>query len=131
MSFLTLRDEGFRSPKRAKPFSRPSVVELMRRLEVHHPRSRRRPPLKAHEWWLSDLERALGVANSTLHRWRQCGRLEARWHPESKRWVARVDAAAFERLKHQCALPAGHEHRTMGLDTPPSQPTALSGFINA
>jgi DNA invertase Pin-like site-specific DNA recombinase len=44
-----LAQEGFRSPKRAKPFSRQSVVELMRRLEVHPPRSRRRPPLRAHE----------------------------------------------------------------------------------
>jgi hypothetical protein len=73
----------------------------------------------------------LDVANSTLHRWRKGGRLEARWHPESKRWVVRVDKAEFERLNQQCALPAGHEHRTMGLDTQPSQPTALSGFINA
>jgi len=126
-----LTHEGFRSPKQAKPFSRQSVVELMRRLEVHHPRRRRRPPLNAHEWWLSDLERALGVANSTLHRWRKCGRLEACWHPASKRWVARVDEAEFERLKQQCALPAGHENRKMWLDPQPSPPTALSRFINA
>jgi hypothetical protein len=126
-----LAHEGFRSPKQAKPFSRQSVVELMRRLEVHHPRRRQRPPLKAHEWWLSDLERAVGIANSTLHRWRQCGRLEARWHPESKRWVARVDEAEFERLKQQGALPAGHENRKMWLDTHTPQPTVLSRLINA
>jgi hypothetical protein len=126
-----LAHEGCRSPKQAKPFSRQSVVELMRRLEVHHPRGRRRPSLKDHEWWLADLERALGVANSTLHRWRKCGRLEARWHPESKRWVARVDEAELERLKHQCALPAGHENRQMWLDTQPSPPTAVSDFIKA
>jgi DNA invertase Pin-like site-specific DNA recombinase len=126
-----LAHEGFRSPKQAKPFSRQSVVELMRRLAVHHPCRRRRPPLKAHEWWLSDLERALGVANSTLHRWRKCGRLEARWHPERKRWVARVDETEFERLKQQCALPAGHENRKMWLDTHASQPPALSHYINA
>jgi DNA invertase Pin-like site-specific DNA recombinase len=126
-----LAQEGFRSPKQAKPFSRQAVVELMRRLEVHHPRSRRRPPLKEHEWWLSDLERALGVANSTLQRWRKCGRLEARWHPESKRWVARVDEAELERLTQQCALPTGHENRKIWLDTQTSQPPELSRFINA
>jgi DNA invertase Pin-like site-specific DNA recombinase len=126
-----LAHEGFRSPKQAKPFSRQSVVELMRRLAVHHPRRRRRPPLHAHEWWLSDLERALGVANATLHRWRKCGQLEARWHPESKRWVARVDEAEFKRLKHQCALPAGHANRTIWLDPQPSPPTAVCRFINA
>jgi hypothetical protein len=123
--------EGFRSPKQARPFSRQAVVELMRRLAAYHPRQRRRPPLPAHEWWLSDLERALGVANSTLHRWRQCGQLEARWHPQSKRWVARVDEAECERLKHQCALPAGHANRKIWLDPQPSPPTALSRLSNA
>ena len=52
-----LAQEGFHAPKQATPFSRQSVVELMRRLGVHHPRRRRRPPLRDHEWWLSDLER--------------------------------------------------------------------------
>jgi hypothetical protein len=108
-----LAHEGFRAPKHATPFSRQSVVELMRRLEVHQPRSRHRPRLKAHEWWLSDLERASGVVNSTLHPWRQCGRLEARWHPESKRWVARVDAAELARPKLHCALPAGKASRQL------------------
>jgi DNA invertase Pin-like site-specific DNA recombinase len=126
-----LAQEGFRSPKQAKPFSRQAVIELMRCLAVSHPRRRRRPPLPAHEWWLSDLERALGVANSTLHRWRKCGQLDARWHPQSKRWVARVDEAEFERLKHQCALPVGYANRRIWLDPQPSPPTALSRLINA
>jgi Recombinase zinc beta ribbon domain len=72
-----LAHEGFRSPKRAKPCSRQSVVELMRRLEVHHPRSRRRPPLKAHEWWLSDLER--------VH-----------WASRTRRCIAGVSAAGWK-----------------------------------
>jgi hypothetical protein len=75
-----LAREGFRSPKQAKPFSRQSVVELMQRLAVHHPHRRRRLPLRKHEWWLSDLARAVGGSHSTLHRWRQCGWLQARWH---------------------------------------------------
>jgi DNA invertase Pin-like site-specific DNA recombinase len=83
-----LAQEGFRSPKQAKPFSRQAGIALMRRLAVYHPRRRRRPPLPAHEWWLSALARAWGVATSTLHRWRQCGQLDARGHPQSKRWVA-------------------------------------------
>ena len=86
-----LAQEGCRSPKQAKPFSRQAVIELMRRLAVHQPRRRRRLPLSQHEWWRSDLERALGVSNSTLPRWRQCGRLQARWQDQSKRWVAWAD----------------------------------------
>jgi len=45
-----LAQEGFHSAKHARPFSRQSVIELMRRLGVHQPRRRRRPPLNEHEW---------------------------------------------------------------------------------
>ncbi len=102
-----LAHEGCRSPTQAGPFSRPSVVELMRPLEGHQPRRRRRLPLSQHEWWWSDLERALGVSNSTRHRWRQCGWRAARGHPQSKRWVALADAAELERRKQRGTRPAG------------------------
>ena len=52
-----LAQEGCHAPKQATPCSRPSVVEVRRRLGVHPPRRRRRPPLRDHAWWLSDLER--------------------------------------------------------------------------
>ena len=52
-----LAQEGFHAPKQATPFSRQAVVELRRRLGVPHPRRRRRPPLRAHAWWVSDVER--------------------------------------------------------------------------
>jgi hypothetical protein len=91
-------------------------VELMRRFGVHHPRRRHRPPLGEHEWWLSDLERVLGVANSTLHQWRKRGQLQARWHDQSQRWVAWADAAELQRLKQRRALPAGEASRHMWRD---------------
>jgi DNA invertase Pin-like site-specific DNA recombinase len=119
-----LAHEGFHSPKYARPFSRQSVVELMRRLGVHQPRRRRRPPLHEHEWWLSDLERELGRSNSTLHQWRKRGWLQARWHEQSKRWVAWADAVELARLKQWCARPAGYESRNLWLDAQRSQPTA-------
>jgi DNA invertase Pin-like site-specific DNA recombinase len=116
-----LAQEGFHSPKQATPFSRQSVVELMRRLGVHHPRRRRRPPLRDHEWWLSDLERVLGVANSTLHQWRKRGRLQVRWHDQSQRWVAWADEAELQRLKQRCALPPGaaSHHRWLAAQRSP------------
>jgi hypothetical protein len=119
-----LAHEGFRSPKYAKPFSRQSVVELMRRLGVHQPRRRQHPPLHEHEWWLSDLERELGRSNSTLHQWRKRGWLQARWHEQSKRWVAWADAIELARLKQWCARPAGYESRNLWLEAQRSQPTA-------
>jgi hypothetical protein len=118
-----LAHEGFHSPKYARPFSRQSVIELMRRLGVQQSQRRRRPPLNEHEWWLSDLERELGRSNSTLHQWRKRGWFQARRHEQNKRWVAWVDEAELQRLKERCALPAGYESRQMWLDAHPSQPT--------
>jgi hypothetical protein len=118
-----LAHEGFHSPKYARPFSRQSVIELMRRLGVYQSRRRRRPPLNAPEWWLSDLEREVGRSNSTLHQWRKRGWLQARWHAQSKRGVAWAEAAEVQRLKQRCALPAGYASRKMWLDAQPSLPT--------
>jgi hypothetical protein len=119
-----LAQEGFHSPKHARPFSRQSVIELMRRLGVHQRRRYRRPALNEHEWWLLDLERELGRSNSTLHQWRTHGWLQARWHEPSKRWVAWADEAELKRLKQRCALPAGYESRKRWLDAQPTEPTA-------
>jgi DNA invertase Pin-like site-specific DNA recombinase len=118
-----LAQEGFCSPKHARPFSRQSVIELMRRLGVHQPRRRRRPPLPEHAWWLSDLEREVGRSNSTLHQWRKRGWLQARWHDHSKRWVAWADEAELQRLKQRGALPTGEASRQGWLDAQRSQPT--------
>ncbi len=115
--------EGYRPPKQATRFSRQAVYELMLRLGVHQPRMRRRVTLRANEWWLSDLTRATGISNTTLHNWRKRGWLNARWHAQAKRWVARADAAALERLKQWHTLPAGYQSRQLWLDeAPPSPP---------
>jgi hypothetical protein len=119
----SLAQEGFHSPRQGTPFSRQAVHELMQRLGVHQPRRRGRPPLSQHEWWFSDLERVLGVANSTLHQWRKRGQLQVRWHDQSQRWVAWADEAELQRLQQRCALPAGEASRHMRLDAQPSQRT--------
>jgi hypothetical protein len=49
-----LAQEGFRSPKQDRPLTRQTVMELMRRLGIHHPRRRPRPPVGQHEWRLSE-----------------------------------------------------------------------------
>jgi hypothetical protein len=120
-----LAHEGFRSPTHARPFSRQSVIELMRRLGVHQPRRHRRPPLQAHEWWVSDLEGELGKSNSTVHQWRRRGWLQARGHDHSKRWVAWADEAERQRLKQRCAMPPGEASRHMWLDAHRSHPPVL------
>jgi DNA invertase Pin-like site-specific DNA recombinase len=115
-----LEPEGYQPPKQAKSFSRQAVYELMQRLGVHQRRARRRAALQAHEWWLSDLTRMTGISSTTLHNWRKRGWLKARWHPQTKRWVAWADAAELERLRQRHALPAGHYSRKVWLDEPTS-----------
>ena len=46
-----LAHEGCHAPQYARPFSRQSVMERMRRVGVPQPRRRRRPPFNAHAWW--------------------------------------------------------------------------------
>jgi hypothetical protein len=127
----SLAQEGFHSPKHGRPFSRQAVHELMQRLGVHQPRRRRHPPLGKHERWFSDLARVLGVANSTLHRWRKGGWLQARWHTQYKRWVAWVDTAELERLQQRCMAPTGTESRQRWLNAHTAyHPTAFPHMTN-
>ena len=129
-----LAEEGFESPKYARPFSRQSVVEIMKRLGLHQTLRRQRPILKAHEWWLSDLQSELGCSNSTLHLWRKRGWMQARRYENGRRWVAWADEAELQRLKQRCAVAAGDKIRDMWLDdqyaqtTPSLQSTTLSSY---
>jgi len=119
-----LEQEGYRPPKCAERFSRPAVLELMQRLGVHQPRTRRRATLAVHEWWVSDLARILGIPKTTLHTWRKRGWLQARWHAPTQRWIVRADATELGRLKERHALPPGYYSRRLWLHTASAHPTA-------
>jgi hypothetical protein len=112
-----LAQEGYRPSKRAERFSRPAVLELMRRLGVHQPRARRRTALAAHKWWVSDLAHTVGIPHTTLHAWRKRGYVQARWHAQTQRWIVWADGAELERLKQRHALPAGSYSHRLWLDT--------------
>jgi DNA invertase Pin-like site-specific DNA recombinase len=116
-----LASEGYRPPKQIGRFRRQAVHELMQRLGVVQRRRRRRPLLAEHEWWLSDLQRLVGVPKSTLHTWRQRGWLQARWHTPTKRWVIWADTVELERLKQRHALPAGYYSRQQWRDADAQQ----------
>jgi hypothetical protein len=119
--------EGYRPPKQAGRLRRQAVPELMQRLGVVPRRRHRRPPLTEHEWWLSDLQRLVGIPKSTLHAWRQRGWLQARWHTPTQRWVVWADTAELERLKQRHALPAGYYSRQQWrhADTHPAPPVLM------
>jgi hypothetical protein len=118
-----LAEEGFHSPKYARPFSRQSVIELRRRLGVHQPHRRQRPALQENEWWFSDLQCELDCSISTLHLWRQGGWIQAYRHEHGRCWVAVVDAADLQRLRQRRAVPASHKTHNVWLDAQSSQRT--------
>lgn len=118
-----LAEDGFQSPKYARPFSRQSVVELMKRLGLHQTLRRQRSALNKHEWWLSDLQSELGCSNSTLHLWRKRGWIQARRYEHGRRWVAWADETELQRLKQRCAVPAGDKIHGIGLDDQDAQAT--------
>ena len=112
----SLAQEGFRSPRQAKPLTQRTVRELRQRLGLRQLRPRPRPSLAQHEWWLSELAKTLRISVSTLHLWRKRGWLQARWHRQSRRWVALVDAAELERLEQRCQRSVGEANRQRWLD---------------
>jgi len=120
----SLAHEGFHSAK--QPFSRHSVLDRRRRVGVHQPRRRRRPPVHEHEWGLADWEGALGKAHATLPQGRTRGWLRARWHDHRQRWVAGADEAERQRLNPRSVLPTGEKSHHLWRDAQPSQPTASS-----
>lgn len=50
-----LEQEGFRSAKRQAAISRQAIHRLLQQLGLNQTKPRKRPQLKPHEWWLSDL----------------------------------------------------------------------------
>jgi hypothetical protein len=101
----------------------------MQRLGVVQRRTRRRPPLGEHEWWLSAVQRLVGIPKSTLHAWRQHGWLQTRWDTPTKRWIVWADTAELERLKQQHALPVGYHSRQRWRDADPDQSPAPHSVV--
>jgi hypothetical protein len=112
----SLAQEGFRSPRQAKPFTQRTVRELRQCLGLRQSRPRPRPPLAQHEWWLSELAKTLRISVATLHLWHKRGGLQARWHEQSRRWVALADVAELERLEQRCKRSVGEVNRQRWLD---------------
>jgi DNA invertase Pin-like site-specific DNA recombinase len=115
----TLAQEGFRSPRHAKPFTPQTIRQLRQRLGIRPSKPRARPALDQSEWWFSELAQSLKISVSTLHLWRKRGWLEARWHEQSRKWVAIADAAAFNRLEQRSKRSVGEANRQRWLDAQP------------
>ena len=116
-----LNDEGFRPPKRRERFGEQGVRVIMQRLGCVSPAEqairRAAPQLAEHEWWLTDLARAIGMPRVTLFCWLQRGWLTARQQPDPPRlWIVRADPDEVQRLRRLHQLPNGRHTRRRWLD---------------
>ncbi|WP_327002701.1 hypothetical protein OHA72_47620 [Dactylosporangium sp. NBC_01737] len=72
-----LGDEGFHPSKRRERFGAQGFRDIMQRLDCasqpEHPAGAGALRLGEHEWWLSDLARAIGMPKVTLFCWLQRG----------------------------------------------------------
>lgn len=114
-----LYQEGFRSPRQQAPISRQAIHRLLQQLGLAQLKTRKRPQLKAHQWWISDLARYLACSPSILYRWRRQGLLKAFKHPSCHCWVITADEAELAKLKARTDLPRGHYSRQLWLDLEP------------
>jgi DNA invertase Pin-like site-specific DNA recombinase len=96
-----LNAEGFCPPKRVARFTAGMVGGFLTRF-CQKGSSRRaeraRPELEKGEWLLGDLARHLGMPQTTLHRWRRAGWLQARKLASSELWAVMAAGAEGRRL---------------------------------
>jgi hypothetical protein len=117
-----LNDEGFRPPKRRERFGEQGVRVIMQQLgcasPAQHAVRRAAPQLGEHEWWLTDLARAIGMPRVTLFSWLQRGWLTARQQPDPPRlWIVRADPHELHRLRQLHQLSRGQHARRPWLDS--------------
>lgn len=109
-----LTQEGFHSPRRQGNFSVQTVLELMRRLELHQrrPKGYNKEPLVPGEWWIPELARQIGMPDSTVYGWLKQGWIKGHKQEEPPyRWIIYADEAEIERLKNCRQLPFGERMR--------------------
>jgi len=108
-----LNEEGFRPPKRVERFTAGMVGGFLTRF-CQQGSSRQadeaRQKLEKGEWLLGDLARHLGMPQTTLHRWRRAGWLQARKLPMAGGlWAVLAGGKEGRRLAqlrhHQCKHP--------------------------
>jgi DNA invertase Pin-like site-specific DNA recombinase len=108
-----LNAEGFRPPKRVERFTGGMVGGFLARFcqnESSHKADKVKGELRKGEWLLGDLARHLGMPQTTLHRWRRAGWLQARQLPVAGGlWAVLAGGKEGRRLAqlrhHQCKHP--------------------------
>ena len=98
-----LNREGFHPAKRRETFNSTMVRQMLSRKLRSGPRPNaltEASTLRDHEWWLTDLARALSMPQPTIHTWIARGWIRARKLPGVHgRWILWVDDQELDRLK--------------------------------
>jgi DNA invertase Pin-like site-specific DNA recombinase len=122
---VTLNAEGYYPPKRSGVFTAAVVYALLKRRSLIGNERSHDELLGTHEWWLTDLARALKMTHMKLRDWVNRGWVHNRKTPVQGRWILWADPAEVKRLKKLLA----ESHRGMNtynsdLTTPKKRPTA-------
>jgi len=107
-----LNTEGYRPPRCSATFRAAAVRKLRGRLGMGGKPPAHKPSeeLGAHEWWLADLARAVGMPKATLYSWIQRGWVDCRKSGRG-RWIVRADPVETERLRELHHRPDGYYAR--------------------
>jgi hypothetical protein len=97
----------------------------LQRLGLNHNATRptTRDGLSAHEWWLPELARTIGMPTITLHSWVRRGWVKGRQQEQAPRhWILWADAAEVERLRQRHQRPRGYYTRRLWIEETPELP---------
>ena len=116
-----LNAEGYRPPRCTATFRAAAVRKLRGRLGMggKPPAHKTSEKLGAHEWWLADLARVVGMPKATLYNWIGRGWVESRKSGRG-RWIVRADPAETERLRELHDRPDGYYARQKWIPENPS-----------
>lgn len=98
-----LNQEGYRTSRMQGPFQAEQVRQLLSRRGLANA-EKPVEPLAAHEWWLADLAREIGVPAEKLGGWSRYGWVAARKTSGQGRWVLWADRRELQRLRRLAAL---------------------------
>jgi hypothetical protein len=119
-----LNAEGFSPPKRRGIFTTPVIYQLLKRRGLIGNERSHDELLGKHEWWLTDLARALRMSHLKLRDWANRGWVHSRKTPVQGRWILWADQGEVKRLKQLLAdSRRGVNAYSSDLKTPKDRPT--------
>jgi hypothetical protein len=120
-----LNAEGFHPPKRSGVFTTPVIHQLLKRRGLMGNERSHDELLGKHEWWLTDLARALQMSHLKLRDWANRGWVHSRKTPVQGRWILWADKEEVKRLRKLLAESRrGINTYSSALKTPKERPAA-------